>query len=62
MSWVQKTGSVNNAFLHFIPTDVYQRSIDSFDHELLVAKMKLTVCLTQYKSSSILNKTKNETM
>ena len=37
--------------------DVYQRSNHSSDHGLLLAKMDLTVCHIQEKSSSILNKT-----
>ena len=40
--------------------DVYQRSNDSSDHEFLLAKLKFTVCLIQYKSSSVLNETFQE--
>ena len=58
----EKQEVLNKASLHFIVTDVYQRSNDSSDHKLLLAKMKFTVCLIQYKSSNILNKTlSNET-
>ena len=35
--------------------DVYQRSSDSSDYEFLLAKLKFTVCLIQYNSSSVLN-------
>ena len=49
--------------------DVYQRSDDLSDHEFLLIKVKFTVCLVQYKSSSVLmrrfqdiKKKKNETM
>ena len=37
--------------------DVYQRSNDSSDHEFLLAKLKFTVSLIQYNSSSVLNGT-----
>ena len=35
--------------------DVYQRSNDSSDHELLLAKRKFTVCLIQYNYSTVFN-------
>ena len=35
--------------------DVYPRSNDSSDHEFLLVKLKYTICLIQYKSSSVLN-------
>ena len=52
---LKKTGSVT--FVCFILMDVYQRSNDSSDHEFLLAKLKFTVCLIQYNSSSVLNET-----
>ena len=52
-----KTGNVKENISLVILMDVYQRSNVSSDYELLPAKMKFTVCLIQYKSSSILNKT-----
>ena len=53
----EKQEVLSKASLYFILMDVYQRSNDSSDHELLLTKMKLTVCLIQFKYSSILNKT-----
>ena len=52
---LKKTESVKS--LCFILMDVYQRSNDSSDHEFLLAKLKFTVCLIQYNSSSVLNET-----
>ena len=46
----------SKASLCFILTDVYQRSNDSSDNEFLLTKLKFTVCLIQYKLSSVLNK------
>ena len=37
--------------------DVYPRYNDSYDHKLLLATLKFTVCLVQDKSSVILNET-----
>ena len=50
----QKVSS--KASLCFILTEVYQRSNDSSDNEFLLTKLKFTVCLIQYKLSSVLNK------
>ena len=36
---------------------VYQRSNDASDDEFLLAKLKYTTYLIQYKSSSVLNET-----
>ena len=36
--------------------DICQQSNNSYDHKLLLAKMKSTLCLIQYKSSNNLNK------
>ena len=48
----QKVSS--KASLYFILMDVYQRSDDLSDHEFLLIKVKFTVWLVQYKSSSVL--------
>ena len=37
--------------------DVHQQSNDASDQELLLTKLKFTVSLIQYKSSSVLNET-----
>ena len=47
---------LSKASLYFITVDVYQRSNDSSDHELWLAKTIFTVSLIQYESLSILNK------
>ena len=54
---LKKQKVLSKASLCFILMDVYQRSNDSSDHEFLLAKLKFTVCLIQYNSSSVLNET-----
>ena len=54
---LKKQQVLSKASLCFILMDVYQRSNDSSDHEFLLAKLKFTVCLIQYNSSSVLNET-----
>ena len=54
---LKKQEVLSKASLCFILMDVYQRSNDSPDHEFLLAKLKFTVCLIQYNSSSALNET-----
>ena len=41
---------LSKASLYFVLMEIYQRSNDLSVHELLMAKMKFTVCLIQYKS------------
>ena len=48
---------LRKASLCFVLMDVYQLSNDSSDHEFLLGKLKFTVCLIQYSSSSVLNET-----
>ena len=48
---------VSKASLYFILMDVYEQSNVLSDHEFLLAKINFTICLIQYKSSNILNKT-----
>ena len=54
---LKKQEVLNKASLSFLLMDVYQRSNDSSDHEFLPAKLKFTVCVIRYNSSSILNET-----
>ena len=41
----------------FILRDIYTSSSDSSDHEFVLAKLKYTVCLIQYKSLIVSNET-----
>ena len=54
---LKKQEMLSKLSLFFILMNVYQRSNDSSDHELLLAKLKFNVCLTQYNSSSVIDET-----
>ena len=54
---LKKQEVLSKASLCFTLMDVYRRSNDSSDHEFLLAKLKFTVCLIEYNSSSVLNET-----
>ena len=54
---LKKQEVLSKASLCFILIDVYQLYNDSSDHEFLLVKLKFTVCLIQWNSSSVLNET-----